>query len=340
MNTRERFRAVSSFQPFDRLPVLEWATWWDQTLLRWREEGLHCAGKSGPDICREFGQDVYRQAWITALHPDAPAPQSHGAGILSDEAGYDRLHPYFYQIEETWPVNPAELSRWAAERERGECAVWITLDGFFWWPRKLLGIEPHLYAFYDQPELMHRINRDLSEWMIRIIDRVCETCTPDFMTFAEDMSYNHGPMLSEALFKEFMAPYYERVIPHLEKRGVLPMVDSDGDVTTAAGWFRNAGVRGILPLERQAGVDILELREKYPDMVFMGHFDKMTMSRGEAAMRAEFERLLPTASRGGFFISCDHQTPPQVSLENYRIYLRLFREYAEKAGKASRQLLS
>ena len=43
--------------------------------------------------------------------------------------------------------------------------------------------------------------------------------------------------------------------------------------------------------------------------------------------------LLPVMRQGGFAPSVDHQTPPGVSLENYRIYLRLFREYAEKGAK-------
>ena len=74
-------------------------------------------------------------------------------------------------------------------------------------------------------------------------------------------------------------------------------------------------------------------------MRFIGHFDKMTMSQGERAMRAEFERLVPTAARGGFLISCDHQTPPGVSLADYRLYLALFREYAAEAGRLSQERL-
>jgi hypothetical protein len=70
-------------------------------------------------------------------------------------------------------------------------------------------------------------------------------------------------------------------------------------------------------------------------MRFIGHFDKMTMDKGEAAMRAEFERLLPVASGGGFIVSCDHQTPPGVSYQDYQLYLRLFREYALQAGRRS-----
>jgi len=59
------------------------------------------------------------------------------------------------------------------------------------------------------------------------------------------------------------------------------------------------------------------------------------MNKGEAAMRAEFERLLPAMRSGGYIPSVDHQTPPGVSLEDYRVYVRLFREYAEAAARAA-----
>jgi hypothetical protein len=92
-------------------------------------------------------------------------------------------------------------------------------------------------------------------------------------------------------------------------------------------------------LERQAGVDLAFLRHAHPDMKFIGHFDKMTMDKGEDAMRAEFERLLPIAAKGGFLISCDHQTPPGVSYQDYLVYVKLFKEYARKAGALSQQSL-
>ena len=88
----------------------------------------------------------------------------------------------------------------------------------------------------------------------------------------------------------------------------------------------------MLPLERQAGVDGLKLRQEFPDFLFIGHFDKMTMNRGEPAMRAEFERLLPMMRAGGFIPSVDHQTPPGVSLDQYRSYLRLLEEYTAMTG--------
>jgi hypothetical protein len=56
----------------------------------------------------------------------------------------------------------------------------------------------------------------------------------------------------------------------------------------------------------------------------------MTMNKGEAAMRAEFERLLPLMKRGGFIPSVDHQTPPGVSLAEYRVFRRLLDEYTAR----------
>jgi hypothetical protein len=332
MTTRERFHAVMNFQPFDRLPLLEWATWWDKTIERWHTEGLPDNVTDRYDICRYFGQDVYKQGWFRATHWDAPKPAHHGAGIIEDEAGYERIHHYLYQVLDEWPVNPAEWQRWKEEQERGDVVLWFTVDGFFWYARALLGIERHLYAFYDQPDLVHRINDELSDWMLKIIDRLCEICVPDFMTFAEDMSYNHGPMLSEQLFNEFMLPYYTKVVPKLKDKGIFAIIDSDGDITAAAPWFDKAGLDGILPLERQAGVDLADIRTRHPRMRFIGHYDKMVMNKGEAAMRAEFERVLPVAQQGGFIPSCDHQTPPGVSYEDYTLYMKLFEEYACAAG--------
>ncbi len=329
MSTRERFQAVMNFQPFDRLPIVEWAGWWDKTIERWHGEGLDSQLSDRYDICRHFGLEVYLQDWFPVRGPECPAPPHHGAGIIASEEDYERILPHLYPRN---VVNRELWTKWAEIQSRGENVLWITLEGFFWFPRTLLGIEPHFYAFYDQPALLHRINSDLAEFHLRVLDELFELCVPDFVTFAEDMSYNHGPMLSKGLFEEFMPPYYHRVLPKLKKHGALAIIDSDGDITEPLPWFAAAGLQGILPLERQAGVDVNKLRENYPDMRFVGCFDKMSMFRGEAAMRAEFERLLPAAAAGGLIVSCDHQTPPEVSYDQYELYLSLFREYAVEAA--------
>jgi hypothetical protein len=151
------------------------------------------------------------------------------------------------------------------------------------------------------------------------------------MNFWEDLSYNHGPMLSKAQFDEFLGPYYRAVVPDLKTRGIVPLVDSDGQVEPLIPWFEEVGIEGMGPLERMAGVDVNRIRARYPTWRMIGGFDKTVMHLGEAAMRAEFERLLPVMRSGGYLQTVDHQTPPEVSLEAYRLYRRLQEEYAFRA---------
>ena len=334
MTTRERFLGTLDKKPVDRLPILEWATWWDLTVERWKSEGLgeiqEIEGLNAGEALRvHLGLDLLMQEWIPFVTAQTPKPASHGAPIVQGLKDYERILPTLYPKDQPDPKRMRDMARRSAS---GEAVTWLTLDGFFWAPRTLLGIEPHLYAFYDEPALIHRICEDLVDYYIRVLDTVFSYFTPDFMTFAEDMSYNKGPMLSEALFDEFLLPYYKRLVPVLKAHGVRVFVDTDGDVTQMVPWLERAGVEGVLPLERQAGVDAGKLRADHPDLLMLGHFDKMCMPRGERAMRAEFERLLPVMRSGGFVAGVDHQTPPSVSLENYKLFLALFCEYARLAA--------
>jgi len=332
LNNRDRFRRLLRFERVDRLPRFEWATWWDQTILRWENEGLpraRPAGEAGVVAIMEFFHlDPVWQSWFPIQKKGFPI-MPHGQGPVSDLKSYEAVREYLYPEIDWESAFPQEVR---ARHEKGELALWFTLNGFFWFPRTLLGIERHLYAFYDQPALLKRINEDLLDFNKRILHGMAKIIEPEFMTFAEDMSYNHGPMLSRELFDEFMLPYYRELTPMIQGLGVVPMVDSDGDVESCLPWFIDGGVQGLLPFERQSGVDITRVRENHHDFRIIGAFDKMTMTRGTEAMRAEWERLLPIMRQGGFVPSVDHQTPPGVSMPQYRDYLALLWEYTERGA--------
>ena len=296
--------------------------WWDKTITRWRSEGLPANLISVFEISQYFGLDPYQQFWFSTTDNTIEAAQHHVKGTLANMDDYLQIKPFLYPAHDTQAMVP-----WAEKQSRGEVVVWATLEGFFWFPRTLMGFERLMYAFYDQPELIHRINQDLADFNLRLLGSITKACVPTFMTIAEDMSYNHGPMIGRDIFYEFLAPYYRQLIPALRELDIIPIVDTDGEVTEMVPWLEDVGIMGVLPLERQAGVDGLSIRRVSPSLRMIGHYDKMVMPKGEDAMRGEFERLLPLMRTGGFIPSVDHQTPPGVSLEQYRCYLRLLDEY-------------
>lgn len=331
MTSAKRFRRClgGDLSGLDRLPMIEWASWWHLTLDRWAEEGL----KRDLDEKQRFeqlGLDVHRQCWFRHKAPGCPEPQRQGGGIIENEEDYERVRPFLYPEQE-----PARVQRvfeaWKAEHDAGQSILWYSMDGGFWFPRTLFGIQGHLYSFYDEPELLSRILDDLAAYQLKVLKRIYAVCTPEFMTFAEDMSYNKGPMLSKKLFDRFLLPYYQKLIPFIRERGTRVLVDSDGDISEMVPWLLSAGIEGALPLEYQAGVDVAALRRDYPEFIMVGGYNKRIMKDGEEAMRREFERLLPVMRKGRFVPSVDHQTPPDVPLENYKIYIRLLQEYARKA---------
>jgi hypothetical protein len=324
MNHVERFRAVMNFQAVDRLPRWEWAMWWDETIARWKREGLPSELNEVIEIARYFGLDPYQQYWFSTTDPTIDAVQHHVEGIVSNMDDYMRIRPQLFP-EHHQAIQ--SMRPWADLQTNGEAVVWITIEGFFWFPRTLMGFTKISLAFYDQPELIHQMNSDLTEFNLKILEDVQQVCRPTFATIAEDMSYNHGPMISESHFQEYIAPYYRRIVPRLQEMGAFILVDTDGDVTRMVPWLLGEGIHGVLPLERQAKVDGMALRTQFPSLRMVGHFDKMTMNHGEAAMRAEFERLKPLIATGGFIPSVDHQTPPGVSMDQYRTFRRLLDEY-------------
>ncbi len=328
MNHIERFRAVMHFQPADRLPCIEFAVWWDKTVERWHSEGLPQALSEENAIRAFFGLDGYRQLWISPFTSGAPQAKRFGGPLIRSVREYDAFKEHLYPDP---PFDVEKVRSWKKYHEKGETVFWITLEGYFWFPRSLLGIEGHLLAFHENPELLHRINSDLVRFHLRAIDLISRVCPPDFMTFAEDMSYNKGPMIGKKAFDTFLLPYYRRSVPNLKELGILPLVDSDGDITMLIPWLEEAGIEGLLPLERMAGVDIVLLRKKYPGLKMIGGFDKTAM-HSETSMRREFERILPVMRSGGYIPSVDHQTPPSVSLGMYRLYVDLLREYCAKAA--------
>jgi superfamily II DNA helicase RecQ len=49
---------------------------------------------------------------------------------------------------------------------------------------------------------MRRIITDHTEFVLLVLEDLNKRCNPDIVVFAEDMSYNSGPMISHDLFEE------------------------------------------------------------------------------------------------------------------------------------------
>lgn len=95
-----------------------------------------------------------------------------------------------------------------------------------------------------------------------------------------------------------------------------------------------SGVDGFLPVDVNAGVDIVKVREQYPLLKLIGGFNKLELLKGPEAIDREFKRLEPVIRQGGYLCGIDHQAAPDTPLAYYQYYVkRLGEVMAECRGE-------
>ncbi len=212
-------------------------------------------------------------------------------------------------------------------------SIRLALPGFFWAPRDLLGIEQHMTSFYDKPELLHEINDFILGIYLDRLTVVLETVSVDVLYIMEDLSGKNGPMLSPKHFDEFVGSYYRKLVPFLKSKGVgHVLVDTDGDFNVLIPNLLDSGIDGFLPMDVNAGMDIVKVREKFPKVKFIGGFNKLVLEQGEQAIDREFERILPVIRQGGYIPGNDHQVSPGAPMKNYIYYIDKLKKIMQQSG--------
>lgn len=208
----------------------------------------------------------------------------------------------------------------------GEKLYTASIIGGYMHLRSLLEPTRLLYLFYDDPSLIHDI---MKNWLYLMTTALCkiQNLFPFFRLFiGEDICFKTGPLISPAMIRTFLVPYYKELYQTLKNRQKEKLffeVDTDGAAYTVIDVYREAGVTAVSPLEVAANCDVVKMGLQYPWLVMSGGIDKRILAAGKDAIDRELERIItPMVKRRGYFPTCDHGVPEDVSLDNYIHYRR------------------
>lgn len=371
MDSREVFLATARFGHPERLYRWECIAAWPITRERWRAEGgpgahadfhasfgmdWHISFLNFPtetDVVSGFTVSPYVPAFRRRVlaeedghvvvrtrrgvvqrelrdHPERSMPQFLKYPVASRQDWQQvskRLDP---DSPGRYPRDWGPLERRCAERD---FPVGMPITGAFGHPRNLFGTEGLLTLYYDDPGLLEEVQRHWVWMYKRILDVVTGHVKLDYVLLWEDMAYKTAPLISPALFRRFMLPYYQEVIAHVKGKGVdLVFVDTDGQFDVLIPLFLEAGVDGFFPFEVAAGMDVVAVRRKYgPRFVMFGGLDKRALAVGPAAIDAELEAKVPCLlEQGGYFPGLDHSAPPDIPLPNFIYYVNRVREIGDR----------
>lgn len=194
-------------------------------------------------------------------------------------------------------------------------------NGYFGMLSHLMGYENMFLNYYDNPALIHDVQKTFTNLWIAVYSEVLSQTDVDLFVFWEDMSAGKGPMISNSIIEEFMLPYYKKMTDFLRGKGIKAIfVDTDGYCMELIPLLMKGGITGLYPIEAGCGMDIVKIRKKYPKLQLMGGIPKYEIAFGPKRID---EILIPAKEvlkYGGYIPFGDHLISPGVSWNDFKYY--------------------
>lgn len=202
----------------------------------------------------------------------------------------------------------------------------------FMWSVYLMGMDNLFLAMAMKPDFVHDLLSRVADANIRTI-RNAVRAGADTVSLGDDYCSNQGPMMSPAMFREFLLPHLRRAVDAIHGEGARCIKHCDGNLWPILDDMVATGIDCINPLEPVAGMDMSEVKRKYGDRVcMMGNIDcGELLSRGrpedvEAAVR---ECIRKGGRGGGLIVSSSNSIHSGVDPRNYARMIRAAKEYGK-----------
>lgn len=245
---------------------------------------------------------------------------------VKTRADWERVKARHLQADDPARFPPDWAGQAAAYRTR-DYPLQLTHRGVYGFARDMMGDERLLFAFYDDPALVHDIMDYYTGMAIAIWDRMVANVEFDLIECWEDMASKNGSLISPQTFREFMAPNYRRIAEFAAKHNIkIILTDSDGFVDDLACSLHEAGVTAIYPFESGAGCNVVEVRRRHPALGIIGALAKESMIQGREAIDREMEKAARFIRLGRLIPGPDHFVLSDVSWQNYRYFMERLRE--------------
>jgi uroporphyrinogen decarboxylase len=204
--------------------------------------------------------------------------------------------------------------------------------GFFGTAAHLMGYEKLFYSYADDPRLIHDIQKTFTDLWLAVYEEVLSQTDVDLFVVWEDISAGTGSMVSPAMIREYMLPYYHRLTGFLKAHGVKSIfIDTDGECTDLIPLFLEGGITGMYPMEASCGVDIAKVRKDFPTLQMMGGIPKSEIRKGPARIEEILQPAQEVLKTGRYVPYGDHLIPPEVHWADFSYYRRRLNEMIDSA---------
>jgi len=193
------------------------------------------------------GRDWFGCCWIWDDQCLGFAPDLHQPYLVEDITGW-REYVTFPDLEAIdWEAAAAED---AANADRENKLVRILLEsGPFERTHHILGFEGAFTAMYDDPDEYKALIDAITDYKVRLIEKLIDAYKPDEIFAQDDLGHNNGPMFSLDMYREFIKPAHIRISEAIRGKGVIHTHHSCGRMEAFIDDLLDVGVRVLNPVQ-------------------------------------------------------------------------------------------
>jgi len=342
MSRRERVEATLAHLPVDRCALLEQMSYNPRVIADWTGKVISGFDYSLDDICA-----VIRQTCDLVMPPRAPIGvarwMSHD-GFVYQNDNWTTWHvsrPFNdvagareWLLSRTSEIQAAPFD--AAKARADHHNYMLDLQSHicdtvilhfsstgFCRPFDSMGLEIFTFFQLDYPEVLKAYIEASVVRELRRIHAIADPALSPVILIPEDFATRQGPIFPPDFMYEYHYPYVTRLADAWHERGVTVLYHSDGNWKKVIPELINCHVDGFYCLEPNCGMDIVELKNTWPRMVWAGGVDGVDlMERGtpdevsmEVKRHIHATRALET---GGMFVASSSEINPPIPPENFR----------------------
>ena len=184
-----------------------------------------------------------------------------------------------------------------------------------------IGLEMFSYLWADFQDLVKHWIQVYQQETLHYIETAAHVDTSPMAMIYSDIAYKNGPMFSRKMLEEMDFFYeVERITAACHGRGLKVIFHSDGNIMELLDDLVATGIDGLNPIEKAAGMDIFEIRRKYPELTLVGGVDVTNLLRvgSPVEIRQETRKIIEqVGSEGRLLIGSSTEVGNDIPLENY-----------------------
>lgn len=203
---------------------------------------------------------------------------------------------------------------------------WVTGNGHFALPFN----RSWLLATVRRPDLIERYFDCQLKNMMKLIE-LEKKHGVDYIIGGGDLASNQGPVYPPRIFREVVLPRLKKLTSFCHNLGLPYMYHSDGYTwPIAKELFVESGVDGYGEIDAQAGMDLGEVKKRFPHLVLWGNVDcakTLTFGPEEKVIAKTKECIEKAAPGGGYILGSSNTIHPNVPAKNFIAMLEAAKKY-------------